>query len=119
MTAVSTISESEIPNLRLLHRGKVRDVYEIDEKRLLLVATDRISAFDCILPTLIPQKGQVLTQISAFWFERLRSIVENHLITIHLNEMPEIVRSNEELRGRSTLACRNPAARCCARDAKA
>ncbi len=106
MTAVSTISESEIPGLRLLHRGKVRDVYEIDEMRLLLVATDRISAFDCVLPTLIPNKGKVLTQLSAFWFDHLRSLVGNHLITINLDEMPEIVRSNEELRGRSTLAWR-------------
>lgn len=105
MTAV-TIFESEISGLRLMHRGKVRDVYEIDEERLLLVTSDRISAFDCVLPTLIPQKGRVLTQISAFWFERLSSIVENHLITIDLDEMPEIVRPNEELRGRTTLARR-------------
>lgn len=89
-----------------MHRGKVRDVYEIDEERLLLVTSDRISAFDCVLPTLIPQKGRVLTQISAFWFERLSSIVENHLITIDLDEMPEIIRTHEELRGRSTLAKR-------------
>ncbi len=105
MTAV-TIFESEISGLRLMHRGKVRDVYEIDEERLLLVTSDRISAFDCVLPTLIPQKGRVLTQISAFWFERLSSIVENHLITIDLDEMPEIIRTHEELRGRSTLAKR-------------
>ena len=106
MTGVTTIFESELPDLRLLHRGKVRDVYEIDEKRLLLVASDRISAFDCVLPTLIPQKGKVLTQISAFWFDRLRPIIENHLITIDLDEMPEKVRACEELRGRSTLAHR-------------
>ena len=53
-----------------MHRGKVRDVYEIDDERLLLVATDRISAFDCILPTPIPGKGEVLTELSAFWFNR-------------------------------------------------
>ena len=106
MRAVTTIFESKIPGLRLLHRGKVRDVYEIDEERLLLVASDRISAFDCVLPTLIPHKGKVLTQISAFWFDRLRAIVENHLITIELREMPEIVRTHDELRGRSTLARR-------------
>jgi phosphoribosylaminoimidazole-succinocarboxamide synthase len=74
------LSESELPALRLLHRGKVRDVYEIDEKRLLLVATDRISAFDCVLPTLIPHKGEVLTQLSLFWFKMLADVVENHLI---------------------------------------
>lgn len=106
MTAVTTIAESEIPGLQLLHRGKVRDVYEIDDKRLLLVATDRISAFDSVLPTLIPRKGEVLTQLSAFWFDRLRPVVENHLISVNIDEMPDIVRSNKELRGRSTLARR-------------
>jgi len=106
MTVATTISESEIPGLRLLHRGKVRDVYEIDEKTLLLVATDRISAFDCVLPTLIPHKGEVLTQLSAFWFERLRKITDNHVITTDLDEMPDGIRGNEQLRGRSTLAKR-------------
>ena len=106
MTVATTISESEIPGLRLLHRGKVRDVYEIDEKTLLLVATDRISAFDCVLPTLIPHKGGVLTQLSAFWFDRLRKITDNHVITTDLDEMPDGIRGNEQLRGRSTLAKR-------------
>ncbi len=106
MTVATTISESEIPSLRLLHRGKVRDVYEVDASRLLLVATDRISAFDCVLPTLIPRKGEVLTQLSAFWFERLDKIVANHIISTNQDEMPEPIRSNETLRGRSTLAHR-------------
>ncbi|MBK8464501.1 MAG: phosphoribosylaminoimidazolesuccinocarboxamide synthase [Chloracidobacterium sp.] len=106
MTGVNTIFESEIPGLHLLHRGKVRDVYEIDEDRLLLVTSDRISAFDCILPTLIPQKGVVLTQISAFWFDRLQSIVKNHLISANFDEITEIPDGHEELRGRSTLARR-------------
>ena len=69
MSAVKTVSETNAVNLNLVHRGKVRDVYAVDEKSLLLVATDRISAFDCILPTAIPNKGKILTQISAFWFE--------------------------------------------------
>ena len=106
MTAVSTISQSEIPGLHLLHRGKVRDVYEVDNKRLLLVATDRISAFDCVLPTLIEHKGSVLTQISAFWFDLLGDIVKNHVITTNLDEMPESIRGQKELRGRSTLVHR-------------
>jgi len=106
MTAVSTISESEMPGFRLLHRGKVRDVYEIDEKQLLLVATDRISAFDCVLPTLIPHKGEVLTQLSAFWFARLSKVVPNHVITTDLESMPEDLRRHEFLRGRSTLVRR-------------
>src|ERR1043166_739003 len=100
------ISAADIPELNLLHRGKVRDVYEIDDKQLLLVASDRISAFDCVLPTLIPQKGEVLTQLSAYWFDLLRPIVKNHLITANIDEMPDIVRRRDELRGRSTLAHR-------------
>lgn len=106
MTGVTTLSESEIPGLNLLHRGKVRDIYEVDQNSLLLVASDRISAFDCVLPSLIPYKGEVLTQISAFWFDQLRQIVKNHLITVELDEMPEFIRTNAELRGRSTLARR-------------
>ena len=106
MTGLSTISESQIPDLRLLHRGKVRAVYEIDQSRLLLVASDRISAFDCILPTLIPHKGEVLTQLSAFWFDRLDQITANHVISTDLDAMPEYLRGYEYLRGRSTLVHR-------------
>ncbi len=106
MTAVQTISESQIPGLNLLHRGKVRDVYEVDSERLLLVATDRLSAFDCVLPTPIEKKGEVLTQLSAFWFERIASITPNHLITPSIDEMPEPIRGHEELRGRSMLVHR-------------
>lgn len=103
MPSPALISDSQIPDLKLLHRGKVRDVYEVDEKRLLLVATDRISAFDCVLPTLIPHKGEVLTQLSKFWFDRLKDIVPNHLITADLEKMPDPIRGREELRGRSML----------------
>lgn len=103
MSPVNTISETNINELSLVHRGKVRDVYELDENRLLLVATDRISAFDCIMPTQIPNKGEILTAISVFWFEFLSDITAHHLITTTFNEMPEIVRRHEELRGRSTL----------------
>src|SRR5688500_17299299 len=106
MTVAGTISLSEIPGLELVHRGKVRDVYEIDRDTLLLVATDRISAFDCVLPTLIPHKGEVLTQLSAFWFNRLAGVTPNHVITTDLDDMPEAIRSIEDLRGRSTLARR-------------
>ncbi len=106
MTAVSTITESEISGLRLLHRGKVRDVYEVDDDRLLLVATDRISAFDCVMPTPIENKGAILTALSTFWFGRLAKIAQNHLITANLDEMPDPIRSHEELRGRSTLVRR-------------
>ena len=103
MKAVMTVSESRIDGLRLLHRGKVRDVYEVDEKRLLLVASDRISAFDCILPTAIPDKGKILTQISEFWFGKLSQIVPNHLLATDISQMPEPIRDHSDLAGRSSL----------------
>lgn len=103
MSAVKTVSETNVAGLKLVHRGKVRDVYELNERQLLLVATDRISAFDCVMPTTIPHKGEVLTALSAFWFERLQNLTANHLITSDFEKMPEIVREAEELRGRSTL----------------
>jgi len=78
-------------------------VYQVSVKEYLLVATDRISAFDCILPTPIERKGAVLTQISAFWFELLKSISPNHLITTNVDEMPDAIRSEPSLRGRSTF----------------
>jgi len=106
MISASLVSESEVPGLKLLHRGKVRDVYEVDENTLLLVATDRLSAFDCILPTLIPQKGRVLTQLSRFWFHMLSRVVKNHLIMADTNLMPDPIRQVEELQGRSTLVRR-------------
>ena len=106
MSAVKTVSETNVQSLTILHRGKVRDVYEINESELLLVATDRISAFDCIMPTAIPNKGAILTALSAFWFEYLGQLTKHHLITNDFDEMPEIVRLNEDLRGRSTLVKR-------------
>jgi phosphoribosylaminoimidazole-succinocarboxamide synthase len=106
MTAAAPLSESTIPGLELLHRGKVRDVYQVDKDRVLLVATDRISAFDCILPTLIPRKGEVLTQLSSFWFHKLSEIAPNHLITADTEKMPPVVKAVDELKMRSTLARR-------------
>ena len=106
MSVPNTISESDIHGLRLLHRGKVRDVFEVDEARLLLVATDRISAFDCVLPTLIAHKGEVLTQLSAFWFGSLGQITANHVISTDIDAMPDKIRGHETLRDRSTLVRR-------------
>jgi len=84
--------------------GKGRDVYLVDKDHLLFVATDRISAFDCVLPTPIPRKGEVLTALSRFWFEKLGHIIPNHLVTADLDEMPEVVlRHADDLRGRSML----------------
>ena len=103
MTAAKTVSETNISGLPLIHRGKVRDVYGFENDKLLLVATDRISAFDCVMPTPIPHKGTVLTQLSKFWFEYLREVTKNHLLIADFEEMPEIIRQNKELRGRSML----------------
>lgn len=98
--------ESQLPGLELIRRGKVRDVYSVDEERLLIVATDRISAFDVILGSGIPDKGRVLTQISLFWFDFL-SDVPNHLISARVDEYPEHLRQyREQLEGRSMLVRR-------------
>ena len=87
--------------------GKVRDVYSLADDRLLFIATDRISAFDYVLATGIPHKGRVLTQISLFWFDFLRSIVPNHLVTADLHEYPHEVRKyGEQLQGRSMIVVR-------------
>ncbi|HLW47526.1 MAG TPA: phosphoribosylaminoimidazolesuccinocarboxamide synthase [bacterium] len=89
--------------LPLVARGKVRDIYEAGT-RLLIVATDRLSAFDCVLPTGIPDRGRVLTGLSAFWFERLRGIVPNHYITIDPAEFPVEARTERDmLAGRTML----------------
>ncbi|MFN8941859.1 MAG: phosphoribosylaminoimidazolesuccinocarboxamide synthase [Acidobacteriota bacterium] len=99
--------ETNLPDLELLVRGKVRDVYSIDEGTLLFVATDRISAFDFILASGIPGKGQVLTQLSLFWFEYLRDLTPNHLLTADVREYPAKLRPYEEqLAGRSMLVKR-------------
>ncbi|MCX5795381.1 MAG: phosphoribosylaminoimidazolesuccinocarboxamide synthase [Elusimicrobia bacterium] len=99
--------EDGIKGLTLLRRGKVRDVYDLGE-RLLIVATDRISAFDHILPTAVPGKGQVLTQVSAFWFRKTAPLLPNHLISADLaeirRELPAQVRLGDEFAGRVTLA---------------
>lgn len=106
MSTAPTISASEIPGLDFLYRGKVRDIYKIDDDTLLLVATDRLSAFDCILPTPIEKKGAVLTQLSAFWFKMFADEVDSHFITADITKMPAEIQAQESLRGRSTLVKR-------------
>ena len=103
MFTAKTVSETNFKGLPLIHRGKVRDVYQLSNDKLLFVATDRISAFDCVMPTPIPHKGLVLTQISSFWFEKLKNITKNHLITSTFDEMPKEIRQFNELKGRSML----------------
>lgn len=95
--------QTDFPDLNLYARGKVRDLYALDGQ-LLFVATDRISAFDYVLGTGIPEKGRVLTQLSLFWFEFLKNIVQNHLITANVDEYPAPLRKHADaLRGRSML----------------
>ena len=96
--------QADFPDLQLYASGKVRDIYKVDANHLLFVATDRISAFDYVLATGIPQKGRVLTQLSMFWFEFLKDIVPNHLATADIDQYPaELQKYADKLRGRSML----------------
>jgi phosphoribosylaminoimidazole-succinocarboxamide synthase len=106
-TQDQVLLQTDFPELELFASGKVRDVYSVGTDRLLFVATDRISAFDYVLATGIPHKGRVLTQISLFWFEFLKDIVPNHLVTADVSRYPEEVRAHaDQLRGRSMLVQR-------------
>jgi phosphoribosylaminoimidazole-succinocarboxamide synthase len=97
------VLETNLEGAKLLFRGKVRDIYDLDD-RLLIVATDRISAFDSILPTGIPNKGKVLTQLSAYWFNQMKDIVRNHMITVDVSKFPEELQKHSDLlSGRSML----------------
>jgi phosphoribosylaminoimidazole-succinocarboxamide synthase len=95
--------QTDLKGLKLANRGKVRDIYDLGE-HLLIVATDRISAFDVIMPNPIPGKGEVLTKLSEFWFRQMADIVGNHLITTDVEKYPEACRPHRDvLRGRSML----------------
>jgi phosphoribosylaminoimidazole-succinocarboxamide synthase len=105
--SAATLLQTSFSDLKMVRRGKVRDVYAVDDNSLLIVATDRISAFDCILPTPIERKGEVLTALSEFWFEKLGHVVANHLIASRMEDMPEPVRRHAQtLAGRSMLVRR-------------
>ncbi|MCX7794084.1 MAG: phosphoribosylaminoimidazolesuccinocarboxamide synthase [Thermodesulfovibrionales bacterium] len=100
---MSIVTRTEISEIRLLKRGKVRDIYEIDDA-LLIIATDRVSAFDVVLPDPIPDKGRVLTQISIYWFNQMKDIIENHIIATDVKDYPqELHKYRELLEGRSML----------------
>ena len=102
--ANNVLVQADIPELELYASGKVRDVYKVDANHLLFVATDRISAFDYVLATGIPEKGRVLTQLSLFWFDFLKGIVANHLVTADVTQYPaELQKYADRLRGRSML----------------
>jgi phosphoribosylaminoimidazole-succinocarboxamide synthase len=103
----SVLLRTDYPELELHASGKVRDVYNLDQDHLLFVATDRLSAFDYILATGIPNKGRILTQISLFWFDFLKDIVPNHVVTADVNRYPAAIRKHaDELRGRSMVVMR-------------
>lgn len=98
-----SVYETNLEGVRLRNRGKVRDIYELDDM-LLIVATDRISAFDVVMPNPIPSKGRILTQISKFWFKKTESIITNHIISTEIPEYPEVLKPYAHiLEGRSML----------------
>jgi phosphoribosylaminoimidazole-succinocarboxamide synthase len=101
------MAEETLSGLTLLNRGKVRDIYDLGD-RLLLLASDRISAFDVILPTLIPDKGKILTALSVYWFGVMKDIVSHHLITTNVNEFPAVCQPHRaRLEGRTMLVQRS------------
>jgi phosphoribosylaminoimidazole-succinocarboxamide synthase len=109
---MKTLTRSELP-LPLLRRGKVREVYEVDSNHLLLVASDRVSAFDVVMDQPIPRKGAVLTQISAFWFEKLKNVIPSHYVSSSTDEIidriPALTGFKEQMAGRAMLCVRtNP-----------
>lgn len=98
---MSALHESNLTSLKFLHRGKVRDLYEVDADHLLIVQTDRLSAFDVILPTPIPGKGEVLTAVSNFWFKKLGNVIPNHLSGIDPESVVKTDAEREQVRGRA------------------
>ncbi len=103
MTAPSALFESSLSQLKLRTRGKVRDIYEVDDEHLLIVTTDRLSAFDVILPNPIPGKGQVLTSVSNFWFDKMRSVIPNHLSTLSLESIVPNAEERAQIEGRAII----------------
>lgn len=100
------VLETNLQNLPLLARGKVRDIYAIDDQHMLIVATDRLSAFDVVLPTGVANKGKILTQVALFWFEQLKDVVPNHLSHLTLDDLPLSTEEKQMLEGRSMLVKR-------------
>jgi len=99
----ATVFETQLSRLDLLHRGKVRDIYDIDKQHMLIVTTDRLSAFDVVLPDPIPEKGKILTQVSDFWFHKLADIVPNQLSDKTLDDLPLSDDEKKMLTGRSII----------------
>jgi phosphoribosylaminoimidazole-succinocarboxamide synthase len=103
LDSADAVYETHLRSLPLHYRGKVRDVYRIDDEHLLIVATDRLSAFDVILPQPIPGKGRILTELSNFWFARMQDIVPNHLCAVDLAEVIPISKERALLAGRAVV----------------
>lgn len=103
---MSTLHESNLSSLPLIHRGKVRDLYAIDEQHLLIVQTDRLSAFDVILPDPVPGKGQVLTTLSNFWFQKLGNVIPNHLSGIAPEDVVKTDTDRAQIKGRAFVVKR-------------
>jgi len=103
---MSALHESNLSSLKLLHRGKVRDLYAVDAQHLLIVQTDRLSAFDVILPNPVPGKGQILTTLSNFWFEKLEHVIPNHLSGIEPEEVVSTDADREQIKGRAFVVKR-------------
>ncbi len=106
MNAPAALFESSISNLNLLSRGKVRDIYEVDAKHLLIVTTDRLSAFDVVLPDPIPGKGRVLTSVSNFWFEKMKDVIPNHLAKLTLEDVIANTEERAQVSGRAIIVKR-------------
>ena len=95
--------ESKLASLPLFHQGKVRDIYEVDDENLLIVTTDRLSAFDVVLPDPIPEKGLILNEISNFWFARFRRLIRNHLSTVSLEDVVSDKAEYSKVKGRAMV----------------
>jgi phosphoribosylaminoimidazole-succinocarboxamide synthase len=106
MNAADVLFESSIPELPLIGRGKVRDIYSIDDSHLLLVTTDRLSAYDVVMPDPVPGKGRVLTEISLFWFRMMSDIIDNQLTDLTVHDVVRDPALREQLRGRSLVVKR-------------
>jgi len=102
-TIPDILFQSEISSLELIGRGKVRDLYAIDDDHMMIVTTDRLSAFDVILPTAIPGKGAVLTTVSRFWFERMRDVIPNHMAALPLSDVLSNREEREQVQGRAMI----------------
>ncbi|MGZ8225979.1 MAG: phosphoribosylaminoimidazolesuccinocarboxamide synthase [Methylococcaceae bacterium] len=103
MSAPQALYQSDLSSLKLRARGKVRDIYDIDDQHMLIVTTDRLSAFDVILPDPIPGKGRVLTSVSNFWFKKMQSIIPNHLVDIPLEQVVPDAAERAQIEGRAIV----------------